>query len=446
MDGPSARQPEGTPAAGARLAALSDAATALVGLARPSHGSADASGMFARTQNVGDSLAGSLCGKKRVYYQHQAVSSQEWWSVHHLPSKRHEGCRGPQSRTTSLDSNPSHAFVSSSCEQSQHASDDERESAWGGSWPGSRAEPSAAFYAAGATAMLPPPSAYHRTPALAPQHYYRPRAPSGPMYRPAAPLAPNGSYWVEEDQLESRQKHDAQLLTSIAVFLAACGVAHSVRATQAQAPSDDDDDGAENPLSAARASARAEATFRASVRHVLQREVAYLAPLGRADFARLCQLLDLPLHVGATWQSRVLRLQAQLHLQPQGPCLAPADGGGDGGGECAANAMSAFCADLATERARSREGGDWHEPETKAKMRHFGRQTVWCTVALLRKVLEEASWPAGGRQLSSAQAEAKLASLAVAAIGGGCSAIEREATGQAADPATTCGGEGVSLV
>ena len=212
------------------------------------------------------------------------------------------------------------------------------------------------------------------------------------------------------------------------------------------AAGDDDDDGAENPLSAARASARAEATFRASVRHVLQREVAYLAPLGRADFARLCQLLDLPLHVGATWQSRVLRLQAQLHLQPQGPCLAPADGGGDGGGECAANAMSAFCADLATERARSREGGDWHEPETKAKMRHFGRQTVWCTVALLRKVLEEASWPAGGRQLSSAQAEAKLASLAVAAIGGGCSAIEREATGQAADPATTCGGEGVSLV
>ena len=233
------------------------------------------------------------------------------------------------------------------------------------------------------------------------------------------PPAPDGHTWAASG-LDPTQWHDAQLLTAITVFLAACGVAHSVRATQAGGLSDGE-------ASALSASPRAEASFRASVRRVLQREVAPLAPLGRADFARLCQLLDLPLHVGASWQARVLTLQAQL--QPHGPSRPMFDGD-DAGGDCAASAMSAFCAALASERRRELHGLP-HEPE-RAKVRHFGRQTVWATVSLLRQILREANWPAGGRRLSADQAEAKLASLAVAAIGGGCPAIEKEAMAEAA--------------
>ena len=76
-------------------------------------------------------------------------------------------------------------------------------------------------------------------------------------------------------------------------------------------------------------------------------------------------------------------------------------------GECAAAALSAFESALEEERGSSRSA-----------VRRFGRQTVWCTVALLRRVLRDASWQAGDRSLTSTQAEARLASLAIAAIGG----------------------------
>ena len=71
----------------------------------------------------------------------------------------------------------------------------------------------------------------------------------------------------------------------------------------------------------------------------------------------------------------------------------------------------------ATASAAFEEALRLDEPSRTA-VRRFGRQTVWCTVALLRRVLREASWRAGDRGLTSAQAEARLASLAVAAIGG----------------------------
>ena len=419
MDGERSQQPTGGPAAGARLAALSDAATALVGLSFPSMGPSEASSVIAGRRKPGDSREaegeGRIYGKKRPYHHHQTNAPGEW-------SKRHEGQRGgPKSRTTSLDSTTSHAFsVGSSCEQSQHASDDEQEYSWGGAGHYSHSKVSAP----GAMAMPPPPSAWHR--GMPPPH-------APPRHQTSAmPLAPDGSYAME-DELEPGVWHDAQLLTAIAVLLAACGVNHSVRATHTEAKWDGVDKG--DPGDLGGASPRAEASFRASVRRVLQREVAPLAPLGRVDFARLCQLLDLPLQVGAEWQGRAMKLQAQL--QPHGQWPTAPMAGEEGSGECAANVMSAFCAALASERSREREGRQ-PEPE-RAKLRHFGRQTVWCTVSLLRKVLCEASWPEGGRKLSSAKAEAKLASLAVAAIGGNCSTIAREASGNAA-PAMACEG------
>ena len=76
-------------------------------------------------------------------------------------------------------------------------------------------------------------------------------------------------------------------------------------------------------------------------------------------------------------------------------------------GECTAVAAAAFEAALSEEPNSSR-----------GAIRRFGRQTVWCTVSLLKRVLHGATWQPGDRGLTSAQAESRLASLAVAAIGG----------------------------
>ena len=53
----------------------------------------------------------------------------------------------------------------------------------------------------------------------------------------------------------------------------------------------------------------------------------------------------------------------------------------------------------------------------------FGRQTVWCTVVLLRRVLRDARWPPGERTLSPEAAEAMLATLATGIIGEGAAAL-----------------------
>lgn len=118
------------------------------------------------------------------------------------------------------------------------------------------------------------------------------------------------------------------------------------------------------------------------------------------DYARLCQLLDLPLQVLVGWQSRIARLQAQLPTDFREPT--------PGAGDCAAAASAAFHAALDAPE---------HEP-TRAVMRRFGRQVVWCTVTLLRRLLREAKWPDGAELAhTSTAAEARLASLAIATIG-----------------------------
>lgn len=105
------------------------------------------------------------------------------------------------------------------------------------------------------------------------------------------------------------------------------------------------------------------------------------------------------------WQTRILKLQSQMQeLAEHAPLTPPTS---EGSGVCALSAYQAFEEAPCDASVVGRDA-----------VRRFGRQTVWCTVALLRRVLREASWPTGDRVLTSAQAEARLASLAVAAIGG----------------------------
>merc|ERR550514_1135220 len=138
----------------------------------------------------------------------------------------------------------------------------------------------------------------------------------------------------------------------------------------------------------------------------------HVRALDRADFARLCGLIDVPLSVGADWQARVLQLQSRMRAIAEAePLRMTSD---TKSGRCAAVASAAFRAALESEGAEGAGGSR----SSRTAVRRFGRQTVWCTVELLRRVLREAKWQDGDRGLSPQQAEARLASLAVAAIGG----------------------------
>ena len=150
----------------------------------------------------------------------------------------------------------------------------------------------------------------------------------------------------------------------------------------------------------------------ASVWRILADECAQVRPLEPPDFARLCQLLDVPLEVGAQWRSRVLALQRELanHVPASGG--GGGGSGGGGGGECAANALASFHELVHDEAAHASSA-------VRARVRLFGRQTVWCAVGLLRRSLREGAWAAGQRGLTPSQVEARLASIAIEAIGVG---------------------------
>jgi len=216
---------------------------------------------------------------------------------------------------------------------------------------------------------------------------------------------------------------DAQLLTSTAVLLASCGLVHALNVStdkktverqMSDSTEKSDHEDAPPPPAPTESSPQLRPTdgdetpgesFSASVWRILRQECAHVRALGRPEFARLCQLLDLPLEMGVHWQTRILRLQSCMREQAEQAPLPPYRPGLSG--ECASVASSAFEAALGEEKGSSR-----------GAVRRFGRQTVWCTVSLLRRVLRDASWQAGDRSLTSAQAESRLASLAVAAISG----------------------------
>jgi len=198
---------------------------------------------------------------------------------------------------------------------------------------------------------------------------------------PSPVTAPPDAAGLVDDDLLEEQLHDARLLTAASVCLAACGVRHAL----------------------SRLSSRPALT--ASVSRILHDEISHVHVLDQGSFARLCQLLTLPLEVGAAWQLRVLAMQRGVR-----PVAPEADAPvraweAQQRGECAAAAAAAFQSAVRANKHYT------------SAVRRFGRQTVWCTVALLRRVLREAEWSEGERTLSDEQAEAQLATIAVSLIG-----------------------------
>jgi len=122
----------------------------------------------------------------------------------------------------------------------------------------------------------------------------------------------------------------------------------------------------------------------------------------------------MPSPVGWQWQRRYDELALRFPHGESLPTQAPP-------------AAAAVAANIAAEAigAEPHPGG-----ATVAVVQCFGRQTVWCTVALLRRVLREAHWPLA--QPAGADAEASLASLAVATVS--AAAFGRRAAAGGASP------------
>lgn len=179
---------------------------------------------------------------------------------------------------------------------------------------------------------------------------------------------------------------DVRLVCDAAVQLACSGVATALQSVADQAA----EQGGEGEC------------FRASVYEILRDESRHAAPLTERSCARLCKLLDMPSPIGWQWQRRydelVLRFPPHLTEAPPTPASRTP-------------AAAAVAANIAAEAI----GAEPHAGSaTVAVVQCFGRQTVWCTVALLRRVLREARWPLA--HPASADTEASLASLAVATV------------------------------
>ena len=229
------------------------------------------------------------------------------------------------------------------------------------------------------------PSPVHRTPSALEKHAnsalpksVRPLADlraEGDSMHDACPPPSAIDLQMTASDLQLEQQHDARLLTACSVYLAACGVQHAL-------------------------STLADTGLTSRVTQILRDECLRVDPLDKGSFARLCHILTLPLEVGAAWQARVMALQRRF--AHAGPSVASVELPG----ECAAAAAAAaFYGAVNTQSLYT------------SAVRRFGRQTVWCTVMLLRRVLREAQWAEGDRALSEEQAEAQLASMAVQLIG-----------------------------
>mmetsp|Transcript_44029 Transcript_44029/g.115687 ORF Transcript_44029/g.115687 Transcript_44029/m.115687 type:complete len:367 (-) Transcript_44029:577-1677(-) len=206
----------------------------------------------------------------------------------------------------------------------------------------------------------------------------RPLAEQQIQHRSAAP-AQQQTTDSSDGELIREQLQDARLLTAAAVFLGAVGVHQTL-----------------SGLAASQGEAARPALL-ASMSRILCDECSYVQELDHGAFSRLCQILTLPIEVCAAWQSRVIALQR--HFAHVAPSKA------SNSGMCAADAESDFSKAASANRLYT------------STVRRFGRQTVWCTVSLLRRVLHDTEWMEGDRELSNSQAEARLCSMAVALIG-----------------------------
>ena len=164
-------------------------------------------------------------------------------------------------------------------------------------------------------------------------------------------------------KLRSHPLGDVELLTSASVLLAACGVMHALQ-----------------PILDSAHPARRQrlcATLRSECLHVRTLDVQ--------RFARLCHLLMLPLDVGRSWHARVVGLLQQTAPSPNSsPLSAPRSAPA-----CAASARSTFHSALPPGI------------EPRGLIGCFGRQTTWCIVAMLRRVLSETNGLVAGALAAS---------------------------------------------
>ena len=181
------------------------------------------------------------------------------------------------------------------------------------------------------------------------------------------------------------EQADTRLLSDAAVLLSCIGVAYALQSVLEQArrdlcPQRPRAPTAHPALPRAQAVVGAEEgkDFSESVCQLLLAECRHVPALDDARCLRLCTLLGLPEHVTRGWQQRATHLQQCLEVVTAPPLTY----------EFAAVAGS-----------------------VEAAVRQFGQQTVWCAVALHRRVLRGAHWPTSAP--AADEVEARLASLAV---------------------------------
>ena len=189
------------------------------------------------------------------------------------------------------------------------------------------------------------------------------------------------------------EQADTRLLSDAAVLLSCIGVAYALQSVLEQARRDLRPRRPRAP-SAHPAFPRAQAVvgaeegkdFSESVCQLLLAECRHVPALDDARVLRLCTLLGLPEHVTRGWQQRATHLQQCLEVVTAPPGGAPPP------------------PPLTYEFAAV-------AGSVEAAVRQFGQQTVWCAVALLRRVLRGAHWPTSAP--AADEVEARLASLAV---------------------------------
>ena len=166
------------------------------------------------------------------------------------------------------------------------------------------------------------------------------------------------------------QIQDARLLTATCVSLAACGVLRALE----------------------RVFEQSSLLYHRATRLLLE-ECAHIHSLDAGSFARLCQILSLPFKVGAAWHASVdalMRHFAKLKHADRGVATTAA-ATQVGSSTCVAAASSAFHGAINANTLYS------------SAVHRFGRQTVWCMVTLLRRILREAPWPAGAPERRARQ-------------------------------------------
>jgi len=189
-----------------------------------------------------------------------------------------------------------------------------------------------------------------------------------------------GNFMVD---MERQAAADVELLCDACVALSACGVAYALQSVL------------ENAVVTAESCA-----FSESVCHILLAESHQANPLDEVRVQRLAQLLDMQEYEVISWLQRCDELRRCL--------IAVAASGAGPPKEVFAQQDTPSVAAMTWQTFNQLRAG---VPSAAAAARHFGRQTIWCAMMLLRRVFRQAT----GHGLQF-EPDAQLAQMAVAAF------------------------------